>query len=141
MSVVPGEIWREDAMCFGLDFKKLDFFLNSFDLLHLSFFLNQLCKKFCWDDVRHKSFLLTVKTFLWCFLFKLKKNSTLGRRVALPFLFVVFEKSDTKEVAKRVSVLVSSGSLQKVFVHSNSAVPPCRVEGREISWFVQWGIR
>lgn len=53
--------------------------------------------------------------------------------MALPFLFVAFKKSDTKEVTKPVSILVSSDSLQKVFVHSNNAVPPCRVEGQKIS--------
>lgn len=49
--------------------------------------------------------------------------------MALPFLFVVFKKSDTKEVIKPVSILDSNDSLQKVFVQSHNAVPPCRVEG------------
>lgn len=58
-----------------------------------------------------------------------KNNNTLWGGVALPFLFVVFKKSDTKEVTKPVSILDSSDSLQKVFVQSHNAVPPCRVEG------------
>ena len=77
-----------------------------------------------------KAFLLIVKIFLWCFLFKLKKKKKNGGGGWL-FLFslLFLKKSDTKEVTKRVSILVSSDSLQKVFVHSNNAVPPCRVEG------------
>lgn len=55
------------------------------------------------------------------------KKKNLG--VVVPYLFVDFKKSDTKEMTKCGSILVSSDLLQKVFVSSNNTAPPCRVEG------------
>lgn len=54
-------------------------------------------------------------------------NKNLG--VVVPYLFVDFKNSDTKEMTKCGSILVSSDSLQKAFVSSNNTAPPCRVEG------------